>query len=269
VCTVVAIKGQHPEYPLVVGANRDEYYARASGPPRVLEEGPRIVAGVDLAKGGTWMGANEHGVFVAITNQRTHERGHAGTFSRGLMVMAALARPEVAAIDELLSKTDPDEYSAFNLMYGDARELRVAYARPGQPRIETVALDDGTWILTNDRLGSPEFPKAERALERVAPIVRAPWDELAPALAGVLGDHEKPPIEAIAEPPPGSLFPRELLHELQAICIHTAVYGTRSATILALEPGRVARYLYADGPPCTTAFVDVATLFGEDSPKLA
>lgn len=256
-CTIVAIKGQRSDYPLVVGANRDEYYARAAGPPKVLEEDPRIVAGVDLAKGGTWMGANEHGLFVSITNQRTHERGHAGTFSRGLIVMAALARRDVGAIDDLLAKTSPSDYSAFNLMYGDAHALRVAYARPDVERIEIVELGDGVWALTNDRMGSPDFPKADRALSLIAPSVQAPWDELQAALARMLGDHEKPPIDRIAEPPPGSLFPRELLHELQTICIHTAVYGTRSATILALEPGRVARYLFADGPPCNTSFTEV------------
>src|SRR5688500_7216428 len=163
-CTIVAIKGRHPEYPLVVAANRDEYYARAAGPPQRLEEDRRIVAGVDLAKGGTWMGANDRGVFVAITNQRTHDRTFAGTFSRGLMVVAALRQDDVGAIDELLRKTDPAEYSAFNLIYGDARELRVAYARPDAPQIEVAALDEGIWILTNDRIGSPDFPKAERAL---------------------------------------------------------------------------------------------------------
>jgi hypothetical protein len=51
-----------------------------------------------------------------------------------------------------------------------------------------------------------------------------------------------------------------MLQRLQALCIHTPTYGTRSATVLALEPGRVAHYLYADGAPCRTPFVEVGGL---------
>ncbi len=113
-------------------------------------------------------------------------------------------------------------------------------------------------MLTNDRIGSPEFPKAARASELVAPLVGLPWEELAPELARVLADHEKPALADVPPPPAGSRFDHAMARELQAICIHTAAYGTCSATILALQAGRVVHYLFADGPPCRAPFREVS-----------
>ena len=259
-CTVVAIKRAGSECPLVVAANRDEFYARASTPVRRVAESPAVVAGVDLVKGGTWMGASARGIFVALTNQRQHEGADGAKASRGEVVMDALSMPDVEAIDELLRGVDARAYNGFNLLYGDAASLRVAYGRADRAAIEIEALEDGIWVLPNDRLGSPDFPKAERARELVEPLVERPFSELATGLHGALADHERPPLEEIPPPPPGSLFTRETLRVLQSICVHTPVYGTRSSTLLALRHGSVHYYGYADGPPCEVAFRDETEL---------
>lgn len=258
-CTIIAIKGRHPRFPLVVAANRDEFYARPSTAPQLVHEHPRAVAGVDLAKGGSWMGANEHGLFVAVTNQRSSRGADPRLSSRGEIVLEALRKRSVSEVLALLEGLDAREYNAFNLMFGDAETLYVGYARDARA-IELEPLADGISVLANDRMGSPEFPKSERALALAAPLADAPWDALHVGLAGALGDHDKPPLDRIPEPPAEGRFTRELLRELQALCIHTPVYGTKSATLLALEPGRVAHYLFADGPPCTTPFADVTAL---------
>lgn len=257
-CTLVAIRGRHPRLPLIVAANRDEYYARPAASPRVVREGPRVVAGVDLEKGGTWMGANERGLFVALTNQRSHEPAPRRPASRGGVVLDALSQADVDGVDALLGRLDPSAYDGFNLMYGDAATLAVAYARPDRSTIERVRLGDGVWVLPNDVLGSSEFPKTERIAALAEPLLGLGWPELAAGLARALGDHEK--HASLPAPPPGSRFHPALLHELSAICVHTPVYGTRSAAIVALEPGRVAHYLFADGPPCRTPFEDVTSL---------
>ena len=56
------------------------------------------------------------------------------------------------------------------------------------------------------------------------------------------------------------MFTHETVRMLQALCVHTPIYGTRSATILMLSAGRVERYLHAAGPPCRTPFDDVTEL---------
>ena len=259
-CTIVAIHGRNPSYPLIVAANRDEFYARAASAPRPVGDDPRIVAGVDLAKGGSWMGANARGLFVALTNQRQHDGADPARASRGEVVMDALAMESVEAVDDLLGAIDGREYNGFNLMYGDADGLRVAYARSDRAAIEVEALAPGVWVLPNDRIGSPDFPKTARAHALVAPIAEAPWPAVRDGLQRLLADHSRPPLEAVPPPPHGSVFTRETLHAIQQICVHTPVYGTKSATLLALSPGRVEHYLYAEGPPCQSTFEPVRAL---------
>lgn len=259
-CTVVAIKARHAEIPLVVAANRDEFYARPTRAPARVHEEPIAVAGIDVQKGGTWMGANALGVFVALTNQRQYEGADDSLSSRGQIVLDALAETDVEGIDAILESLDGRDYNGFNLLYGDATTLRVAYARSELARVEIEDLADGVWVLPNDRIGSPEFPKARRAQQLVEPILETGWPALAGDVRRLLADHERPPIERVPAPPPGSVFTHEIVHLLQSICVHTPVYGTRSSTLLALSPGAVEHYLYADGPPCEAPFADITEL---------
>ena len=56
--------------PLIVAANRDEFYARPSRPLAQWPEAPHVHAGRDLEAGGTWLGVGDHGRFAALTNIR-------------------------------------------------------------------------------------------------------------------------------------------------------------------------------------------------------
>ncbi|MEZ4392697.1 MAG: NRDE family protein [Polyangiales bacterium] len=58
-CTIAALRGVHPEFSLIIAANRDEFYARAATPPAVASVRPRRQRGVgqrDVRAGGSWMG---------------------------------------------------------------------------------------------------------------------------------------------------------------------------------------------------------------------
>ncbi|MEK7705269.1 MAG: NRDE family protein, partial [Myxococcota bacterium] len=59
-CLLAVLSRAHPDSPLVVAANRDEWLARPAAPFGVLDERPRVVGGRDLTAGGTWMATNEH-----------------------------------------------------------------------------------------------------------------------------------------------------------------------------------------------------------------
>lgn len=260
-CTLVILHRVRPDLPLVVAANRDELYAReASGPALLLTE-PRAIGGRDGLSGGTWMGATAGGLFVGLTNQRSWRPGP-GPRSRGSVVLEALRSGSVAGVERLLAALDPSEVASFNLLFGDGERARIAYSRREMPQVELVELSPGLHVLPNDRLLSAEFPKILRAAALAEPLVQLPWPALASGLASLLGDHRKPSLAEVPQPPPDSPFSHELVRELQAICIHTPLYGTRSATIAALSPGTVAHYLFADGPPCRTPFADVTALLG-------
>ena len=258
VCTLIALHQVHPELPLIVAANRDELYARRSSPPRVLSESPLIVGGRDEEKGGTWLGLSQHGYFVGITNQRSFAPPDPRARSRGEVVLTALAQPSLRAAVDWLERLDGSAYNAFNLLLGDPRQLFVAYARKESPRIEVSELAPGIWTLPNDRLGSLEFPKIDRARELALPLATLPLPSLIPAAQAMLADHTLPARLPEGNAPPW--LPSEMLAQLQALCVHTPAYGTRSASLLAFSPAGLVRYLHADGPPCVTPLVDQPAL---------
>jgi uncharacterized protein with NRDE domain len=110
-------------------------------------------------------------------------------------------------------------------------------------------------VLCNDRLGAPGFPRGERLRGMIEAAVAhgTSWDALWPRLAAALGDHER---VALAATPTAHHLTPEVARELTAICIHTDFYGTRSSSLIALEPDRVAAYRASDGPPGETPFTD-------------
>lgn len=259
-CTIAVAFGVVPGVPLFVAANRDEFYARPSLPPSLLSTAPRFIGGTDGEQGGTWMGATEGGFFVGLTNQRSMTAAVVGRVSRGHVVRAALEAGSVAGVDGLLRGLDGARYQPFNLVYGDAHELRVAYVRDEPASVEIVTLGPGVHVLANDVMGSPRFPKALRARRLLEGAIGRPLDGLIEASAAMLGDHELPGPELLRAAVEGASLPASVAGALQALCVHTDGYGTRSSTIAAVGEGRVLRYLFAEGPSCTAVHKDHAAL---------
>lgn len=256
-CTLVVLDRVHPRYPVIVAANRDEHLDRPARPPELLVRDPRVAGGRDVRAGGTWLAVNERGFFAALTNQRPDGPPVAAPRSRGEIVVRVAAAGDRDAAEASLRRLDPSDYNPFNLVYGDAGGLRVAYGRPGRPlRVEPVP--PGVHVLPNDVLDAPAVPKVARLRDRVAAVADRPWSALAAALAEILADHTLPPLEAVPPHPAG--LPPAIARQLEAVCIHAPGYGTRSASLVALEPDRVAAYLHAEGPPCRTPFTDHTAL---------
>ena len=62
-----------PGYPIIVVANRDEYYDRPTQGPHQLAHTPAIWGGRDTRAGGTWLGVNTYGLAIGLTNRRIRE----------------------------------------------------------------------------------------------------------------------------------------------------------------------------------------------------
>jgi uncharacterized protein with NRDE domain len=256
-CTIAILVGV-TDAPVVLAANRDEMYARPTRPPERL--GARIVGGRDVLSGGTWLALRDDGRFCAVTNQRALDPPPLGLRSRGLAVMECAAADDQEAY---VAAIDPRGYASMNLVYGDASGVSIAYLRREDGAHEIVRLGPGIHVLANDKLGAPGFPRAER-LQHLIEVAIAEggaqggaWPALWPRLAAALGDRER---VALVDTPPSHL-PPDIARELTAIDIHSEHYGTRSSSLVALAPGRVAAYLAADGPPSEAAFTDRMGLF--------
>ncbi len=85
-CLILFAHRAAPEYALVLAANRDEFFARPTGPAEYWTDAPHVLAGRDLEKGGTWMGVTRDGRWAAVTNFRDGTRPETGSRSRGELV---------------------------------------------------------------------------------------------------------------------------------------------------------------------------------------
>lgn len=257
VCTIALIHRVRADHSLIVAANRDEFYARPATGPQVLDPERGVVGGRDH-KGGTWMGLTASGFFVGLTNQRTGHEPPPDARSRGEIVLEALragAQGSIAAVRALIERERAGDFAPFNLVFGDGRELWVAYAR--EDGWESHALPPGVHVLANDRLESPWFPKADRFKRKVEALLDAPYPALRAGLEHALGDTEVP--EDVPIDPQVSIAP-EWARALQALCIRTEIYGTRSSTFAALSPGRVHEYRFAHVAPESAPFRDCTAL---------
>jgi len=118
-CTVVFAVGLFPGAPLVVAANRDEALDRPAEPPRWRKHGRvRLLAPLDTRAQGTWLGLNEHQVFVAITN-RFGGRPDPTRTSRGQLVLSALQSSTASQAFERMCEVDAKDYNGFHLIMAD------------------------------------------------------------------------------------------------------------------------------------------------------
>lgn len=259
-CTIIVRHKIDSWCSTVIASNRDEFYSRRASPPQVLSSNPLVVGGRDESKGGTWFGVSDAGLFVGLTNQRTFDFPDDELRSRGELVVDALKTGSHHGVRAYLERVDPRSYNEFNVIFGDGEEVAVAYGRRSSERVEFESLPAGVHVLCNDRIGSAEFPKADRARSRVSSLKPQPWPLLKRELIEVLSDTSLPEPSEVPALPPNSVLDQDLARRLQAICVQTPIYGTVSSTIAAVRAGEVVQYQYAAGPPGNTEFQDVAHL---------
>jgi len=263
VCTIIVRHLIDDWCSTLIASNRDEFYDRPATEPLVLNRQPLIVGGRDERKGGTWFGLTGDGVFAGLSNQRSFGARDDSLRSRGEIVLEALRTGTFEALTGYLRRLDPSRYNEFNLVFGDGKQLGVAYGRRGARGVELEILGPGVHVLCNDRLGSPQFPKADRARSRVRSIARGPWSLVQKRLVEVLSDRSLPDPSTVPPLPPGAPFDQEIAWRLQAIYVETPVYGTVSSTIVAVSAGRIEQYQFRARSPSTDSFQDMMPLIRE------
>jgi uncharacterized protein with NRDE domain len=208
--------------PLIVAANRDEFYARPSLPLAQWPEAPHVHAGRDLEAGGTWLGIGASGRFAALTNIRDPQQPPARK-SRGELVARFLTGD--ASIDDYLSDVvgSSAEYAGFNLLLGNSHELWHFNAQMSEP----VMLESGVYGLSNAGLDTP-WPKLLKAKTALSGVL----DDPTPArLLGLLSDAQVAPSAEL--PDTGVGLATETL--LSSVFIASQSYGTRASTALIVQ----------------------------------
>lgn len=222
-CLIVVGWHAHPDYPLIVAANRDEHFSRPTAAAHWWEDEPKILAGRDLTAMGTWLGVTRDGRFAALTNYRNPALQRAHGPSRGLLVRDALAG--IAQTRTVLGHVSSvaAHYTDFNLFVSDGRTLGIHESAAARTRL----LDAGVHALSNHLLDTP-WPKVELARERFEAALAAPEEDA--AFLDLLRDDQPPPDHKL--PATGVSLEWERL--LSPVFVRAPGYGTRCSTLLRI-----------------------------------
>jgi uncharacterized protein with NRDE domain len=248
-CLLIMLAQTHPDFPLVVAGNRDEWLERPAAAMAVLRESrPRVLGGRDELAGGTWLAVNDEGVVAGLTN-RPATKDPAKRSRGDLPIALASHSSAAAAVEAFTATTRPSDYNPAWLLVGD-REAAFAVDMTGDDAPVVQPLAPGIHILENRPLGitSPKVDHVRQLLEGVERLAEEP---LVRRLQTVLSDHHVPegpvaaPESAIEVPP-----------EVKAACVHTERYGTRWSGIVTVprSPDDAPTIRYADGSACHGGF---------------
>ncbi len=221
-CLILFAYKQHPNYSLIVAANRDEYFSRSSASAEYWSDYPHVLAGRDLKEWGTWMGVTIDGKFSAITNYRDPARQSADALSRGHLVSEFLCGKQLPFeyLESVASKAD--QYNGFNLLVGDKQSLW--YYSNRQEKVQQVM--PGIHGICNHLLNTP-WPKLEQGRQQLAQCLKQD-DVCEDDLWKILTNRQRAADNQL--PVTGVGVERE--RTLSSIFVEGLEYGTRSSTIL-------------------------------------
>lgn len=253
-CIVALSIGQHRRFPLVLAANRDEFFDRPTArlgwwqPQPGDAQGPagqEVLGGRDLREGGTWLGLTRNGRLALATNVRAPHRMDAAAPSRGHIVPLWLTSTRPA--NQRWVQLAMSGYNPFNLIAADFAVGECYWA--SSERTMPQRLSRGLYGLSNGVLDAP-WPKVVKLKQRIATALRA-HGQAADAAAGATGGSSKV-LDGLAADLFAALADRqgaadadlpstgvslEMERALSPVFVRTADgrYGTRCSTLVITE----------------------------------
>ncbi len=222
-CLILLALKKHPDYPLIIAANRDEYYTRASRSLNWWPEDPQLLGGQDLESGGSWFSLNRAGHLAAVTNYREAGDNLPQRPSRGILVRDYLQQKH--SDWRYWLERNAQDFNGFNLIYGKWDQLNWFSNRGGQ----NSPLQSGIYGICNSLLDTP-WPKVERGKQLMQQILNqqsfTPED-----LLQALQDKQMAPDNELPDTGIGQHFEKIL----SPLFIRTETYGTRSSTVLLIN----------------------------------
>ena len=222
-CLILFAYRQHADYPLVVIANRDEYYARPTRNAHWWDDAD-IFGGRDLEAGGTWLGVNRDGHFAAVTNVREPGSMSPGNKSRGELTRGFLSANQ--SPEEYIQQlsTHDQEYAGFNLLLADQQGTWFYSNRDH----DLLHIEPGIYGISNGAFDEP-WPKLSSGKLELAALLVGGMDEA--ELMAILTDHETAQDHEL--PATGVSIDIERL--LSSRFIRSPAYGTRACSVLTID----------------------------------
>jgi len=241
-CLIALSFAARPDQPLLLAANREEAFHRPALAPHFQPGAPRVICGIDQTAGGTWLGVNQHGLLVAVTN-RPKRLVPLAPRSRGLVCRELLSAQSAAEAHrrgiEILER---DACAGCNFLCVDASQGWVIHAGDV---LESIALSPGLHLLSNGDLNDPHDDQLNR--------VRDAWrEELASEATEFVAWGEQ--VCSLGPGPAGE----------PPIVLRKEGRGTVSSSIVAVTPtASDALYRHASGPPDLTPYLDFSPVLRE------
>ena len=225
-CLILFSYAKQPGYPLILLANRDEFFERATLPLAAWKDAPGIFGGRDLKGNGTWLGISRAGRMAALTNYRDPAAQKSQAPSRGLLVSRFLETTDRP--DTYLEKVGRigHRYNGFNLWLGDLRENWYYSNCYGT----ITCLQPGIYGLSNHLIDTG-WPKVVKGKRRLASVLnqKTPWHT--EDLFGILSDCAPAPDHELPDTGVGLEWERLL----SPLFITSAAYGTRSSSVILIS----------------------------------
>jgi uncharacterized protein with NRDE domain len=225
--------------PILVAANREEFYERSSSVPSIQSGKPRVLCGIDQKAGGTWLGVNQNGMLVAACN-RKKIIPPINPRSRGVLCKDLLrCNSAPQAVDQAMDELASGKYEGVNFVIVDSESGWVVH---GGDDLETIELEEGLSIIANNDVNDPRDERVQLA-QRLLTLqtLDSPVKFLAVASK----------VFARAPSLPGR----------PSMIIRGKDYGTVSSTLIALgKKPRDAIYQFANGAPDETKYEDYSPM---------
>ncbi len=224
-CLLLISYLSHPEYKLIIAANRDEFYKRPATPAQFWTEHPTLLAGKDLEGGGTWLGLTTAGKFSAITNYRDIRNLKQNTPTRGKIVTDFLLNNNSLTEFSKELKEKADLYNGYNLIFGNLYGMNY-FSNQTKTLYE---LKPGIYGLSNHLLDTPWY-KIEKSKELFLNVLTKK-DILMEDFFEILSDKTVSPDDLL----PDTGLEKPVERAMSAIFVSTPEYGTRSSTVILVN----------------------------------
>ena len=230
-CLILLSYKMHPDYRLILAANRDEFYNRPTASLDYWSDHPDVLAGRDLKGNGTWLGVTRSGCIAAITNYREPAAHMENAPSRGILIRDFLtgnASPQryLKAVSKM-----SQAYNGFNLIAGDPCGLYYYSNRATRVR----QLQPGLYGISNHLLDT-SWPKLKKGKMRLQGQLNGKEKIDLEKIFEILSNNSLPPDDELPDTGVGLHWERIL----SPLFISSPDYGTRSSSVVLIDTsGRV------------------------------
>jgi len=225
-CLVLFSYKSHPDYPLILASNRDEFFERPAAPATFWKGAPDLLAGRDLKSCGTWLGITKTGKIATVTNFRDPRAVRDDATSRGELVINFLRSQDDPT--EYIRKVNQkaDEYNGFNFIFGYMSDLYYFSNRGGIFQ----KISPGLYGLSNHLLDTP-WPKVELGKTRLGNLISGNHNFSPDAIFGILADTSHPDDGLLPDTGVGLEWERIL----SPVFVESPFYGTQFSTVVLVD----------------------------------